>query len=756
MPNDAQSLMPMSTSPSMPATLETYYKTEFEQASNLRDYWNIIKKRKWWCLGVMLAIVATTLLVCLLMSPIFKVTTTIQIIQDNPSAIMGGTSSDPLGALTASSSIDRFYETQYSILKSPTILLRIMDTLNLKEHPSYKEMEQQYPKDPPWVIREKYAKYMYDNLTVEPTKNSFLVDVSYKSTDKNLAWKVTEVIPKEYLKLAMVAREQSYTTLREWLDKELVRLGRKLEDSEKTLYGHGQQQDFLSLEGSEENVVVRKYIEVSKLLTVAQAEKANKEAQYRQIKEKGADAPLITNHPLITQLRQSLIDLEASVSGQSKIFGSKFPEYSAITARMKDLRLRLAQEVRRLEASIKADFEAASRAEALLQQEYNLQKARVIDLQNLLVHHHVLKRDLQTNQTLYEGLLARMKEASVASTMVASNVSVITPAKEPYEPWIPKLLLFLALAGVIGSMFGVGTAFFVEYLDDSIKTTDEMEKICHIPSLGVIPLVSADSWKLPMITADSRKLPSTTTNPFELMAYNNPMSMMGEAIQHIRTSILLSASGSAPRVLMIASGGPAEGKTTVCLNLAAVLAGSDRRCVILDCDLRKPRIHQVLDQPLRPGLTNYLTGTAALEDIIRPTDIPNLYFIPAGPTPPNPNELFSSAVFENLLNHLRREYQNVIIDSPPIIGFADGRTISTFVDGVLFVVKHHFTTREIGRLAIQLLTQNHTRILGGILTMTRVGYGGYYGYYRDYQKYYGDAAKSGKGELSDESRPGRQ
>jgi len=332
------------------------------------------------------------------MSPIYKVTTTIQIIQDNPSAIMGGQSTDPLGALTGSSELDRFYETQYNILQSPTLALGIIKTLNLKEHPSYKKMEMDNPDDPSWVIREKYAKYMLENLKVEPVKNSFLVDISYKSTDKNLAWKVTEIFPKEYLKLSMTTREQSYTTLREWLNNELTRLGQKLQDSERTLYAHGQKQDFLSLEDPEVNVVYKKYIAVSQALTAAQADKAGKEAHYRQIKEKGADAPLITNHPLITSLRQGLIDMEAQVSGQSKIFGDNYPEYKSVTAKLREQRQRLAQEVKRLETSVKADYEAASKTEALLQKELDIQKSKVIGLQTDLVHHHVLKRDLLTNQ----------------------------------------------------------------------------------------------------------------------------------------------------------------------------------------------------------------------------------------------------------------------------------------------------------------------------------------------------------------------
>ncbi|RJR46507.1 MAG: polysaccharide biosynthesis tyrosine autokinase [Deltaproteobacteria bacterium] len=758
MQNETPNYMLVPSSPSMPPALDSYYKGETEEVSHLRDYWHILLKRKWWFLGVLLGTVGLTLSVSGLMSPIYKVTTTIQILQDNPSALVGGQNTDPLGALTGSSSVDKFYETQYNILKSPTIAKGLIDTLNLKEHPSYKKVERDYPKDSPEAIKDRYAWALLDSLKVDPVKNSFLVDVSFKSTDKNMAWKITEAIPKEYLKLSMSTREQSYTTLREWLDKELVRLGQKLQDSERTLYAHGQKQDFLSMEEPEVNVVVKKYVAVSQALTAAQADKANKEAQYKQIKEQGADAPLITNHPLVTALRQSLIDLEGQVSGQSKIFGPNFPEQASISARMREVRQRLNQEVRRLEASIKADYEAATKSEALLQKEFDLQRSKMVDLQNDLVHHHVLKRDLQTNQTLYEGLLARMKEASVASTMVASNVSVITPALDPYEPWLPKYLLFTVLAVVLGSMFGMGTSFFVEYMDDSIKTMEEMEKICHISSLGVIPMMKEDSWKLPMVGRESRMLtgpgadtqgPAEAPSPVELLSYNNPMSMLGEAIQHIRTSLLLSTSEAPPKVIVITSGNPGEGKTTVSVNLAAALAGPDRRCVILDCDLRKARVHQVFRQPVQPGLTNYLTGASALEDVLRTTSVPNLYFLPAGPTPPNPNELFSSSAFTNLINHLRGEFDHIILDSPPIIGFADGRTISTIADGVLLVIRHHFTTREAGQLAMQLLSQNNARILGGILTMTkkeRMGYGGYYGYFKNYHKYYGGYNKQDTGE----------
>jgi polysaccharide biosynthesis transport protein len=727
---------------SMPAN---YNADTFDQGFHLRDYWHVIKKRKWWFGGVWLGVMAVVLLVTFLMSPIYSVTSTLQIIQDNPSALMGGEKTDPLGVLSGSSELDRFLETQYNILQSPTIAYGLIDTLKLKDHPSYKKMERDNPKDLPEVIRQKYARYLLNHLKVEPIKNSFLVNISYKSTDKNLAREIPAAIQREYLKMAMATRQQSYTMLQEWLDAELTRLGRKLELSEKSVYTHGQTKDFLSLEAPETNVTIQKYLELGKLLTASQADKANKEAQFTQIKEKGADAPLITNNPLIQQLRQQLISLETQVTGDSKIFGDKFPDYKSQTTKMRELRQRLNQEVKRQEVSVKADYGAASRAESLLQKEFDLAKSKVIDLQNNLVQHHILKRDLQTNQTLYEALLARMKEASVASTMVASNVSIITPAELPYKPWLPKPLLFVALALIIGSIGGAMTAFFVEYLDNSIKTTEELEKVCRIPALGVVPLINGDSKK---IAPDEQSSPG-------LIPYNQPMSMLSESIFHIRSAIMLSVSERTPQTIMVTSANPSEGKTTTASNLATVMATPDRKCLIIDCDLRKPKVHRVFQQPAQPGLTNYLTGNATLEEIIYPTGVPNLYLIPAGPTPPNPNDLLDSLAFKNLVNNLRLEYQHIIMDSPPIIGFADGRSIAAFADGVLLVVKHHSTTRDAGRLAMQLLSQNHCRILGGILTMARkdrLGYGGYYSYYKYYNKYYKSYPDHAEGKSPKETR----
>ncbi len=727
-----------------PASNVQYYAYEEEQGPHLRDYWHVLLKRKWWFAGVFAVVMAATALVTYLMTPIYVGRITLQIIQDNPSAIMGGGSTDPLGALTGTSELDRFYETQYKILQSQAIAYRIIDSLDLRNHPSYKKMEEDNKGDPPDVIRQKYAQSLLDQLKVQPVKNSFLVDISFRSPDKMLAQEVPESIQKEYLQLAMNTRRQSYAMLKEWLNGELTRLGKKLEISEQNVYEDGRKKDNLSLEDNQYNVIVQKYVELSKALTAAQADKAEKESQYRQLLEKGTDAPLITNNALIVQLRQQLIAEESQASGSGAILGARHPERQAELAKIKDLRSRLNYEVKRIETSARADYETVCRTETLLRQEYEAQRKKLTEMQDDLVQHHILTRDLQTNQALYEALLARMKEANIASTMVASNVSVITTPEKPFRPWMPRPLLFLAIAAVVGSIGGVAAAFFVEYLDSSIKSVEEMEKVCRIPTLGMVPLV------------ERRELAKKSLLP-ELMVHQEPTSMIGEAVFHIRTAIMLSASGSPPQVIVVTSSSLMEGKTSTTSNLAISLSGNDRKCLIIDGDLRKPRLHKIWKLVNDCGLSNYLTGGAAVEDIIRATEVPNLYVITAGPTPPNPNELLASSAFRKLVEQLRKNFDHIVIDSPPIVGFADARSLAAAADGTVLVFKHHSTTREAARLAVQLLSQNHLRILGGILTMARrdrMPYGGYYGYYHYYNKYYrnyyltdGKTRKTGRGQV---------
>lgn len=697
---------------------------EFEPEYGLRDYLNILLKRKWLFLGIFFSIVLLAGIYTFMKTPVYVGSVVLQIVQDNPEAIMG--QRDPMAMLSGEDSMTRFYETQYLLLHSRTMGFKLMRALNLQEHPEYKPDVKDLEKKPLAQIEEDIVDQILLNLTVTPLKKSSLVEIFYRSTDPKLAEEVPNTVSNEYSVFCMETRRQSYSLIRKWLENELQHLSNKVVGSEKNVYAHGQKKDFLSLEG-DNNVIVKKYVELNKILTAAESDRAMKEAQYKQIKEKGIDAPAITNNPLIQALRQDLITQEAKVSRNSIIFGKNYPQVQAEKAQLAELRARGNTEVKRTEASIKADYEAALRAEKFLREEVENQKKNVANLQQNLVEHHSLTRELQTNVQLYEALLSRMKEASVASTMVTSNVGVTQSATLPYTPASPKKLLYMVVATLAGMMCGFGAVILAEYFDDSIKTTEEMEKFCRTPSLGVVPLTHVKEGKL------------RGPEALEMETLRDPQSMFSESIHHVNTSIALSLSGGAPQVMMVTSANPSEGKTTISVNMAFTLALSDHKVAIIDADMRKPMIHKNLKQPLQPGLSNFLSGSATQAEIIHPTDFANLYCIPAGPTPPSPIQLLNSEIFLELLTNLRKEFRYLIIDTPPIIGFADGRSISSKVDGVILVIKHHYTSRYSARLASQLLFQVNAPILGVVCNMTmrqKLGYGGYYNYYKYYTHYY--------------------
>ena len=727
--NNSNGDLPVAAAPSL-SNAAAWFQQEYEEGISLRDYWHVIRKRKWWVLAITALAFLIAILAILIMTPVWEGKLTIQITQDKGAAALGsaGSSMDPLGAMLGSSELDRFYETQYAILRSPALAYGLIDALGLKDSSPYKKLVKDNPYYPPEIIRQIYAKDLLEHLEVSPIGSSYLVNVIFRSTDKALAQKVPAAVQAVYLNLCMKTRQQSFMLLKEWLDKQLVKLGKKLEISEKKSILSGETGDFMGMDVNDKtapmNVVLQNYIQVSRLLTTAKAGLASKKALCVQIDQKGADAPVIVDNPLIQTLRGQLIAAEGQAMGSGQVYGPRFPAQKISVATVKEIQSRLIAEVRRQVTSVRSDYQAALKAEKLLQLEFDESKAKLGSMENGLVSYHMLRRDLETNQALYQGLLARMKDAAVAATLVPSNIAVINPSELPYKPYKPKPKLYLGLALVFGVIVGIGIAFFLEYFDNTIKTAEELEKNCHIPSLGMIPMVEDGT---------------LSKGAIETLCYFDPKSQLGEAVSHIRSAIMLSSSTGSPQTIMITSCNPSEGKSTFSCNIAIALSRGQRKSVLVDCDLRKPRLHRVFNLTNKLGLSNLLTGSATLEEITKKTEIPDLYFISAGPTPPNPIDLIASEAFKNLIKSLRQEFQHVIIDSPPIIGFADARLLASMSDGTVLVLKHLCTTLVSARLAVQMLYKNNSQILGSILTMAKkeqLGYGAYYGHYKYYDKYY--------------------
>ncbi len=727
------------------------YDSEIYRGRDLREYLHILLKRKWWIIGTFLTIFLAVALYTFIRTPIFRTAATLQITQDNPGSQL--TMDDKLSKLTGSDSLEKFQQTQYKILQSQSVAQRVIQALNLPGHPDFKGIKEDNPDKGETEIENLMIERFLKKLEVTPIRNSFLAEVSFQSPDKAMAQRVVNAIADEYIYLSIDRRNESFALVRKWLDKQLQEMAAKVQEAQKKLYKFGQKTDIYTLE-DKDNVVVQKFIDLSSLITKAQAEKMAKEAQYQQIKAKGPDAPLIVNHPLVAALRQQLVAEQAKVSAMQKVFRGDHPDLQAERANLAELRTRLQAEVQRLQESVKADYEAANRTEKLLNESFMDQKGQMAKLQDNLTDFQILKRDAQANEQLYQALLARVKEANIAGTMVPSNVAVIDPGRLPDKPFIPKTLRDLALAAVLGLTLGVGLALLLENLDDSIKSVDDLERACGLPSLGIVPLLGSNGrisltrrgrseapgiWRyLPRLQWGGPSNDAEAADMY-LIVYKQPQSMVSEAIRHIHSSIMLSVSGSPPVAIMITSPNPDEGKTTLVSNLAQSYALNDRQVVVIDCDLRKPKLHQIFQLDSQPGLSNYLTGSATLEEILRPTAIPNLAIITTGAKPPNPANLLNSETLKVLLAQLRQQFRHIILDTPPVLGFADARFVSPLVDGVLLVTRHNVTHKSAGRLAHQLLTQ--APVLGAVLNC--VGhyghrYGGYYYHYnyKYYSKYY--------------------
>ncbi len=721
------------------------YTPEISPGRDLKDVIQTLLKHKWLIIITFLSVFLLVAIVTFFQTPIFRSAAMIQLTPDNPGS--GLSMDDKMSRMINYDELEKFQNTQYKILQSWSLAQRVVQALNLKEHPAFKDIRKGNPTITEAQIEESLVSIIMGGLEIIPLRNSYLAEVAFRSPDKALSQSVVNAIADQYMYLSIDRRNESFGLVRKWLDKQLEEMAGKVQEAQKKLYKFGQKTDIYAME-DKDNIVVHKFVDLSSLLTKAQAEKMGKEAQFQQIKEKGPNAPMIVNNSLIAQLRNQVVGQQAKLSATQKVLRRDHPDLQAEQANLAELQSRLKGEVQRLQESIKSDYEAASRTEQLLSESFAAQKEEMVKLQNHLTDFQILKRDAQTNEQLYQALLARVKEANIASTMVPSNVAVIDPARLPNSPFLPRTKRNLGLAALVGLMLGVGLALLREHLDDTIKSLVDLERACNLPSLGVMPLVASSGgialsyprkseasgmWRyLPRIRSVRRS--NVEVEDMDSMIQKHPQSQASEAINHLYSAIMLSTSGRPPAVVMVTSPNPKDGKTTIVSNLAQLYALNDRRVLLLDCDLRKPRLHKIYQLDPQPGLSNYLAGSVTLEEILQDTPIPNLTVATAGTKPPSPGNLLNSDVFKEMLAQLRDRFHHILIDTPPVLGFADARFVSSVVDGVLLVTKCHSTHKRAGRMALQLLSP--APLLGTILNSVGT-YGQSYGsYYYYYQKYY--------------------
>jgi capsular exopolysaccharide synthesis family protein len=428
---------------------------------------------------------------------------------------------------------------------------------------------------------------------------------------------------------------------------------------------------------------------------------------------------------VVQALKQQHGTVEAEYNQNLTIYKPDYPKMVKLRELADQLKKRTDSEIKKIVLSIKKDYEAALKRENYLKSAFEKQKKDALDLNSRSVQYQILKREADTNKELYNGLLQRLKETGISANLTSSNIQILDRSEVPRSPFSPNKSRNILLSLMIGLFGGIGLAFFAEYLDNTVKTPEDIEKKIMMPSLGLVPLYKSPENQIKL--------------PVEFISYSDTKSQISEAYTSIRTFLLFSTAGKPPKVMMVTSARREEGKTTTSVNTAISLTKSDARVIIIDADMRRPRMHKVFKVSNTKGLSSFLSGNEEFSaSLIRKTRIPGLDIMPSGPLPPNPAELLSSFRLRDLVDGLCPLYNFIIFDTPPILGLADAAITSTRTDGVIMVVRSGETPKEAARQAKKILESVNAKVLGVVLNAInesnlKYGYNSYYQYY--YQNY---------------------
>jgi succinoglycan biosynthesis transport protein ExoP len=707
---------------------------------HLYDYLLILRKHQWLILSFMLAVVTIVAIATFRMQPVYVATARVEIDRENANILpfQGTDSYDFMMDL------ENYIETQSKILTSETLALQTIRNNNLSARPEFSS-----PNGPSEAIANgslanqkrppELAEFL-SSLSVKRVPNSRLMDVSFESTDPQLAARIVNAHITSYIEQNFRSKYDATTHASTWLADQLGELKIRVQKSEDARIAYERQNQIWTLD-DKQNITSQRLSDVNKQLTDAQSERMRKESLYQFAKSGNLDAvPVVQNSSAFADLMRKRNEATAQYTDQLSQYGPNFPKVQRLQAQIKELDQSIEKEKQKTLNVLESDYHEAQQREALLTKALDQQKAETNQMAGKLVEYNILKREAEANKTLYEGLMTKLKETAISQGLRSSNIRVVDPAMIPSTPARPAKTRNVALAFLVGLVGGIGLALMREYLDNTVKTPDDVESLSRLPSLAVVPQF-ADS------NGSGKRhglLHGFSSNGhdkrIELVAQHLPKSQMSEAFRALRTSILLSQADHPPQVILVTSALPREGKTTAAANLAVTLAQLGDRTVLVDADLRKPGIGRLLNlgSGKYAGLSSYLAGVSSLELVSVPHPaIPNLVAIPTGPLPPNPADLLSSHKLVEAIAELRAKFKFIVIDSPPIMAATDAVILSVQADGVLIVVRSGETPKEAFTRTRDLLNSVKCRILGVVLNAVDASAPDYYYSYRYYPYSYG-------------------
>ncbi|WBL59215.1 polysaccharide biosynthesis tyrosine autokinase [Stutzerimonas stutzeri] len=714
---------------------------------DLLKLWQTIWYRKWGIISLVAVVTMVAILAVLAITPIYRAAATLLIEQKGAKVV----SIEQVYGLDGAGS--EYLQTQFELLKSRALAERVVRQLNLTTHPEFDPRQQPEPLidisgllanfnfrkvvpatlpgdlEAPEALTEaeifdQVTRDFMERTSIEPQGKSQLVKVQVDMADAHTAAIAANALASGFIESQLEATMEMSMTATNWMNSRLGELRTKLKDSEDRLQAFREAENLVDVDGVATISAAELSLTGDRMID-ARRQRAEAESQYRQVQamrgggwERLATIPAVLGHPLIQQFKAEQAKAQAKVEELSKRYGPRHPSMTAAQSELSAASGSLRGQVEQIVAGIERNYQLAMANENSLQASFNANKSQIQDISRKEFQLRELQREVDGNRALYDTFMTRLKETAATADLESANARVVDPATVPSEPIKPKKALIVAIAALLALFAGIGLTLLLDALNNTFKSTEEIENRLNIPVLGILPQLKMQerSELARMFTSDKDK-------------------SFSESIRTIRTGVVLSGIDHPHKVMVITSSIPGEGKSTVSVNLAFAL-GQMERVLLIDADLRRPTLAKSFGFPVgTPGLANLIAGTARLEECIQHVD--GIDMLSAGTVPPNPLELLSSPRFAKALEVLKNKYDRVLIDSPPTQAVSDAIVLSTFADSLLYVVKSASTHIPLVEKGVGQLLQNNAPVKGVVLNQVDIkkakrygySYGGYYDYY---------------------------
>ena len=733
------------------------------EEKHIWDYVRVVYKRRWIALPAFLLVVAVMTFNSMRETPVYRSQVQLLIEKDAPTVAR-------LEQMFQSQEgwyNDEFYQTQHRILQSRSLAKRTIDEMKLWDAPRLgngpepkagispagivwgavdgaialaKRPFTGPPPPAPAAAAEQPAadenaaqsariSEFLGGLSIVPVRNTRLVEIRYSSSDPVFAAEAANAVAAAYIQQNMEFKLNTSKEAGDFLSERLAEQRNAVEASERALQEFKEKNGAVAIADGASSISVQQITDLNAALIKAKTERITKESLFNQLQSMQASGtidtfPAVLANEYVQGLKTNLAQLQREQAQLSERYGENHPEMIKIKSAVQAANAKLSGEIAKVVQGVNSEYRAALAQEQSLQGALNTQKAAALGQNKMSVTYSVLQREADSNRQIYESLLQQAKEAGISGERRATNVRVVDQAEVPGAPVSPNLRADMTFALVAGLVFAIGLAFGFEYLDNRIKTPQELKAQLGIPFLGMVPTVTVEG------------------EPNPLLDGGVPQNF-AEAFKSVRTNVLFSSADEGMRTLVVTSAGPGEGKSLVASNLALALAQAGQRVLLIDADMRRPRVHDIFGGSQEPGLSNVLAGNAKTSEAIRKSKTSGLWLMPAGHIPPNPAELLGSRRYTDFMASLSVHFDWVLLDTPPVMVVADSSIVANQSSGVVFVVRADHTSKHSVRAAVEQLEAANAHLIGSVLNSVDLVRNPYYysAYYRkEYSRYYVSAA----------------